>query len=116
MIYDDSFDNPRSKSYLEAAENVERELLTVFQINITNIVAVRVNSITNSSGNVVVDIYLVMNASEPKLSDTPYLIKQSVDTAAKDTNLTLLHIDSSFKHEISGTIFTMIFPVEIRIF
>ena len=79
---------------------MENELLTLVKTNISDVVALKVISFMN--GSVIAEFYVVMNATVPKQADTPALIKQALKAAADNQNLTKLHVDSTFEHEIAG--------------
>ena len=92
--------NPSSKLFVDTARHVENELLTLVKTNISDVVAVKVISFIN--GSVIAEFYVVMNATVPKQADTQALIKQALKAAAENQNLTQLHIDPTFEHEIAG--------------
>ena len=83
------------------ARHVETELYNLVSSNISDIVAVRVNSFAN--GSVIADFYVVMNSTVPKDTHTPDLLQMALKTAAKYRGTyTSLHLDPDYEHEITG--------------
>ena len=100
LTYHKDLANTASKKHIEMARFVEGELLSLVKTNISDVVTVKVIGFVN--GSVIVNFFVVMNASLPKGNDTAMLIKQALNAAAQDQTLTRLQLDPNFDHAIVG--------------
>ena len=93
--------DPTSKLHVETARHVEKELYKLVKTNVSDIIAVKVNSFAN--GSVLVDFYLVLNSTVAENQDTPDKLKAALKNAAANKGTyTSLHINPDNEHEISG--------------
>ena len=80
---------------------MEKELYNLVKNNVSDIIAVKVNSFAN--GSVLVDFYFVLNSTVAKDQGTPDKLKATLKNAAANKGTyTSLHIDPDYEHEISG--------------